>query len=174
MRTLRTHTGFLLSQPMGSDAADKLYGNPFMNQLYLELINKPELAKNWEWVKKALTAISTQFHNQRYFFKSQVLGNQPMSPRAVDFIHSTLTFVLTGKRKLPVELWVDLLDYHPKDEVNVPTATQDHFLSTFRALLEYPESKFIAMWLSHPGGLNDLIVTAYALFGSLPENWKEV
>lgn len=173
MNTIRTHAGFVMTRPPAVAGNLEFYGNPKLDALYAELINKPDLTKTWEWRKNALGVIIDTFALTPNFFRTQLQSGLPVSARCVDFLHSTLTFILTGKRKLSVILWDDLLDYHPTDLVAVGAGTRDHFEDTFGRLMTYPLAELIVMWVSHPGGLEDLVVTAYLLFGHLPENWQD-
>jgi hypothetical protein len=174
MRPLRTNTGFIIQRPSGASATDQFYGNPVVNLLYLDLINHPELTATWEWRSKAIMVSRDLLLVNNDFFRNQILSGAAMSARTVDFIHSTLTFILTGKRQLPTILWNDILEYHPTDLTAVSDKTKDHFKDLFGTLLNGPLHSLLALWLSQPGGLEDLLTTVFIIFGDLPENWQSI
>lgn len=174
MKTLRTNTGFVIPRPAGASLSDEFYGSPVFNELQLDLVNKSEISSTWAWRKNAVLAIKDVFSLNKGFFKGQIFSGQPMNPRCVDFLHSTLTFIMTGKRQLSVQLWNDLLKYHPTEVASVSSVTKDHFQDQFGMIFNCPESKLISMWLAQPGGLEDMVTTAFIIFGDLPANWQDI
>lgn len=174
MKTLRTNTGFVIPRPADAVSSDEFYGSPVFSALQLDIINKPEVCSTWPWRKNAILAIKNVFALNRGFFKGQIFSGQPANPRCIDFIHSTLTFIMTGKRQLSVQLWNDLLVYQPTEMASVSSVTKDHFQDRFNVLFNSTDSKLISMWLAQPGGLEDMVTTAFIIFGDLPANWQDI
>jgi hypothetical protein len=174
MNPLRTNTGFLTCRPSDASPSDQFYGSPVASKLYQDMVNHPDLTATWEWRSKAIIAARDLLLMNPDFFKVQVFSGIPMSARTIDFIHSTLTFIMTGKRQLPTILWNDVLDYHPSDLNAVSDKTKDHFKSLFSMVMNNPVHKLLAMWLSQPGGFEDMLTTMFIIFGDLPENWQHI
>lgn len=173
---IRTHRGFVVNKSDEADRNDRFYANPTVDELYLQLINNPVVTQSWEWEKNAIQVIASIFAATPRFFEKQLRGEegrQHMSPRSIDFLHSCLTFIQTGRRRLSAPLWLDLLDIHPKDTKPVTTAVLDDFELLFKDLLKAKAERLIPMWVSQPGGLADLVTSAYILFGAIPANWKD-
>jgi hypothetical protein len=175
MNYARTHRGFLMDRG-ALPADDRLtwYGNAAIGQLYDDLLNPQVDTRKWEWQKRAIEVVQDVFQMTPHFLLMQIKSGQPMPPRAVDFIHSTMTFIKTGRRSLSVLNWLDLLDHHPDVALPVSYKVQDDFKEEFSTLTMLNTARLITLWLQQPMGLQDMVQTAYALFGPLPEGWDKV
>lgn len=172
MTILRTHTGFLAVSPANGSPVHQFYGNPAIRTLYLDMINDPTFTDTWEWRRQAIGIANEILNNNPNFFNLQIFGNVPMPSRNVDFIHSVLTFIMTGKRQLPTILWNDVLEFHPTNLTVVSDKTRDHFKDLFGMVIDSPVHLMLSMWLSQPRGLEDMLTSLFIIFGDLPENWQ--
>lgn len=81
------------------------------------------------------------------------------------FLVDTILFITTGKRKVSVENWYELLDLEPKAD-RMAVRANEKALSDLLALVpKYNISKVISQWCSHPKGFYDMICTIEILFG---------
>lgn len=93
----------------------------------------------------------------------QVSRNRYLYDQNFEFLEDTFRFIYTGRRKISNLLsWYQLLSEYPDPIVGV---TQDRWNSAFQHISSRHTEELIAMWLSHPTGLDDLMMTAFIMFG---------
>jgi hypothetical protein len=172
MKALRTNTGFVVLAAAGQGA--QFYSVPVFSKLYLQLVNNDPVTKTWEWKRAAMQAAVKTLSVSRTFFKDQLFSGEAMNPRGVDFLYSTFTFIMSGKRQLAAPLWTSLLEYHPKELSPVSDKIKDRFGAEFRPLLILNDEQVISMWMSQPGGLEDMVASMYIIFADLPTNWQSL
>lgn len=173
MNYVYTHRGFVLDRlAVGVSRGIEWYANAAVDQYYADLHHSTAPVNSWEWRRDAIETVHKLFTLTPNFFNTQLDSGQPLPPRALDFLYSTLNFIRTGRRSLSVWNWVELLDFHPT-VVPVAYRTRQDFKDEFADLLQLPMSRLIALWLQQPMGLQDLILTAYVIFGPLPEHFDK-
>lgn len=173
MNYVYTHRGFVLDRlAVGVGRGIEWYANAAVDQYYADLNHTTTPVNSWEWRSAAIETVLKLFSLTPNFFATQLTSGQPMPPRALDFLYSTLNFIRTGRRSLSVFNWIELLDYHPT-LLPVVHRTQQDFMDDFGDLLRLPLPRLIALWLQQPMGLQDLILTAYVIFGALPEHFDK-
>lgn len=93
----------------------------------------------------------------------QVSRNRYLYDQNYEFLLDTYKFIYTGRRDISNLLsWYQLLSEYPDPIIGV---TQDRWNSKIRRISNRNTEDLIAMWLSHPTGLDDLMMTAFIMFG---------
>lgn len=132
---------------------------------------------------------STQPHNQSatWTFRRQVIaaakrllgtdrpnwfltqdGNPLVQAYNYQFILDTLRFIGTGRRRISIYAWPDLLSNHPDQGLDDISERND-IAQQFRELgVDLQVESLIQLWCQHRGGFDDMLCTLYLLFGDLP------
>lgn len=93
----------------------------------------------------------------------QVSNNRFLYDQNYEFLVDTLKFIHSGRRSISNLLsWYQLVSEYPDP---VPGVTQDRWNSVMRKLISPPTEDLMAKWLSHPTGFDDLMMTAFIMFG---------
>lgn len=170
----RTHTGFVVDAPKGADGEVQFVEAAGLEQLHLDLINKPQSTKRVDWVMAAVKTVHDTILMTKFSLGNQIKAGQSMAPNTVEFIVSCLEYLRTGQRRLGVVLWGDLLDYHSKETVVVTEHEARRLQDTYKDILDLSADELVCLWLQQPGGVEDLVISAHHVFGVLPDNWKEL
>lgn len=161
---LRTLRGFMVRRPVDATSSNAWYSNPAIDDLYRQAHENPSLIEDWEFQKKALGVIVGIYRASPNFLYENVCNRGQVSPRAVDFIVSTIQFIATGRRSVMPELWYDILPVYPEvfrllttDELSANRSNNELALKNIEEL--------ISKWVSHRGGFRDLIISTAIFFG---------
>ncbi len=93
----------------------------------------------------------------------QVSRNRFLYDQNYEFLIDTLKFIHTGRRGISnLMSWYQLLSEYPD---SIPGVCQDRWNSVVRKISQPLTEDLIAMWLSHPTGFDDLMMTAFIMFG---------
>jgi len=164
---VRTHRGFVVPVEITDDPKIQWYGNATITQLYNDLNDDRVDCNQWVWQERAIEVVQDVLNRIPGFFGSQLVSGLPMPARCIDFLHSTFLFIKTGQRKLSTFNWMDLLEIHPVTMPPVNWKVTGDFRAEFDELPFMSPHKLIPLWLSQPMGLQDMVLTAYILFGTL-------
>jgi hypothetical protein len=97
------------------------------------------------------------------WMERQVNRNRFLYDQNYEFLLDTFKFIHTGRRSISNLLsWYQLLSEYPDPITGI---TQDRWNSTLRKISSIPTEELMAKWLSHPTGLDDLMQTAFIMFG---------
>lgn len=93
----------------------------------------------------------------------QVSRNRFLYDQNYEFLVDTLKFIHTGQRSISnLMTWYQLLSEYPNA---IPGITQDRWNSIMRKISSRPTEELFARWLSHPTGFDDIMMTAFIMFG---------
>lgn len=147
----------------------RITANMTIDKLYRDFVRSG--SAKFEYREQVLVAALRAFGTLRFYdwyraqFESPVFGQTNRQ-----FLDDTFKFLMTGRRDLPINNWIDLVK---ADESN----TGVHSYSTYAAEFfrcsgprETPGSQpqlteVLQSWVSREGGFNDLIGTLFILFG---------
>lgn len=97
------------------------------------------------------------------WMERQVSRNRYLYDQNYEFLIDTFKFIHSGRRSISNLLsWYQLLSEYPDPEIGV---TQDRWNSVIRKISNRPTEDLMAKWLSHPTGFDDLMMTAFIMFG---------
>ena len=124
----------------------------------ISFANHLDAKKILEIVRKAVSLFGGE--RLENFIHTNLLRNQFKSDLHFKFLVDTIDFIKTGVRSMNIQMWMQLL--------SVPTQSIDKKLqakSTYTMKPDYYRGASISNWLQHQGGLQDLIITLYIIFG---------
>lgn len=131
--------------------------------MFKMFVGKTANIMSWDYRKVVLTRIAQLFGNFNAWLHIQALNNDHLYGMNYDFIVDTLRFIRTGRRHMSVFTWYDLLLEYPEQKLSASSRVRNREL----LITDAGEFKdYISMWVSHPGGFEDLLWTAHVLFGS--------
>jgi hypothetical protein len=120
----------------------------------------------WSFRAKVIGAAKRLLSGNRSWFLSQD-QNPYVAEYNYQFVIDTLRFIATGRRRLSVHAWRDLVSHAPASglaSVEERHAIADAF-ETFK--LNTSVDQLLQLWLAQPGGFDDLINTLNILFGDI-------
>lgn len=143
-------------------------GDPRVHNLFVEFTNFPTRASTWSFQKRVVNIAQELFSGEYSWFMRQD-SNALIKDQNYAFILDTVRYIATGRRKFSIHTWPALLTYE------VPTGTEsvndrrEIFLLMQELKVPTELNALLQMWLSHPGGIYDMMYTLHMLFGSVPE-----
>lgn len=169
MKELRTHRGFLISTKpetpgyMVLDLADNLAAHLSANI---------DCHADFGFVTSvAQAAKAVLFKDGKNIIVSQLW--HPSSRWILSFVASTLDYLNGTPRSLSVTNYRDLLEFHPKLDLNFDTTANRDKLRQWESVMKLPAEEFIALWLSREAGLSDLVISLQLIAGALPAEFQE-
>ncbi|MBE0438204.1 MAG: hypothetical protein IBX57_00360 [Gammaproteobacteria bacterium] len=132
---------------------------------YLRQASESERFRNsWEfkkfaiaYVKEILTVDSMGLITT--WVRSNARADTPLTGKRLDFLIDTMSFVNTGKRKISIINWNDLIPNLYDYDVNIQKSKS--LYGDVKHLEEITPrcsvSEFITRWCSHPDGFNDMV-----------------
>ena len=97
------------------------------------------------------------FNNFDQFIAYNVLKNDLIHGKDLDFLLDTVDFVNGGIRSMDMSMWINYLDQEPKKPPRLP---EDRIVE-----LNSTGANYIGKWLRQPYGFEDLVDTLTILFG---------
>lgn len=143
-------------------------GDPRVHELFMEFTNFPKQAITWAFQKRLIELAQDLFAGEYSWFIRQD-ANALLNNQNYGFVLDTVRYIATGRRKFSIHTWPALLTYE------VPTITEsvegrrDIYLLMQDLAVATQSDQFLAQWLSHKDGFNDMMYTLHMLFGNVPE-----
>lgn len=143
-------------------------GDPRVHTLFVEFTNYATRAGTWDFQKRVVNLAQELFAGEYSWFIRQD-SNALMKDQNYAFVLDTVRYIGTGRRKFSIHTWPALLTYE------VPTGTEsvsdrrDIYFLMQELKVPTDATAVLQKWLSHPGGIYDLMYTLHMLFGSVPE-----
>lgn len=97
------------------------------------------------------------FNDFDTFVKYNVLSNNLVNGKILDFLVDTVEFVNGGVRELPITTWANYLDTATKHAALIPDRRN--------LTLNITGPNYIAKWIRQPNGFEDLVSTLILMFG---------
>lgn len=166
MTVLYTERGFLVTvdSKHHKDTA-RWYCNPAINAVYREFNDHGIDKKNWSWLGKTCELLARQLSATPRFVEFQFTSDRPVPFRATDFMMDTLNYLTTGRRKLSIENWFDLLEVNPTVMTPVANSIVNRATDDYCTLIRMSSVDLVCRWLQQPDGLKDLITSCMLIFG---------
>lgn len=141
-------------------------GDPEIVQLFNIYTGPANPSMTWDFRKEVIQAAMRLLGGNKNWFMRQD-ANPLVVEYNYQFVLDTVRFISTGRRKISIYAWPDLLSYH--SEGALPKVAERREVATlFRELgLTTPIADLIQQWCSHRGGFDDMMYTLNLLFGEV-------
>lgn len=97
--------------------------------------------------------------------------NKNLEKVQVDFIVDTINYIQTGRRSMYPQGWLSLCDEPNRDPIKsivMGGAAANPQIVVPEAMAKCEPSQIVARWISHDGGLSDMICALNIMFGGIP------
>lgn len=149
-----------------------------VNELFIWLRTKP--ANTWEFHRNVVNVAQKCFvgdENKAGLISwLKIIAEHPsmkMGYLHYQFILDTLSYIRTGFRRVSPMTTMSILDNTPhadkktKEHENLSLQLRRQIHQVIEQIDPELDRVFIQKWLSHEGGLSDLVYTLYTLFGGI-------
>jgi hypothetical protein len=143
-------------------------GDPRVHNLFVEFTNFPKQAITWDFQKRVIELAQDLFAGEYSWFIRQD-ANALLKDQNYAFVLDTIRFIATGHRKFSIHTWPALLTYEVPVITESVEGRRDIYFLMQKLSVATSADKFIAQWLSHKDGFNDLMYSLHMLFGNVPE-----
>jgi hypothetical protein len=142
-------------------------GDPEITALWKQYCEPVNNSTSWQFRRLVLGCAKRLLGGRPNWFLSQD-PNPWVLAYNYQFVIDTLRFIGTGRRRISIHAWPDLLSNYPKNEL--PDVSNRHEIAdTFTQLaLTTSIDALLQLWCSHPKGFDDMICTLNLLFGDHP------
>lgn len=165
MHCLRSERGF--NVPIQEKTKKRWYVSPAINVLYHDHCDHLVSKLNWSWIGKAAEICAKQLAvgNRKNFFTLQFDADSTLPFRGIDYLIDTMTYLRTGRRRISIDHWFDLLEVQPEKYASLSNETIRRHREEFSELMAMSSVELVCLWLSKPDGLDDLVTSMMILFG---------
>lgn len=141
-------------------------GDPEVVKMWQEYVNPNIQTSDWVFRKRVLR-LAMRLFSSRDWFENQE-RNAHLHGYNYGFVVDTLRFIATGRRRMSVHVWADLVS-HEHTQQKDPSQRHEimDFLRNHTLFMNNPPVGMIQKWCSRPGGIDDMICTLNLLFGDL-------
>jgi hypothetical protein len=143
-------------------------GDPRVHSLFVEFTNFPKQAITWDFQKRVIELAQDLFAGEYSWFIRQD-ANALLKDQNYAFVLDTIRYIATGHRKFSIHTWPALLTYEVPVITESVEGRRDIYFLMQKLTVPTQADKFIAQWLSHKDGFNDLMYSLHMLFGNVPE-----
>jgi len=153
-----------------SDTPDKhetRTGDTEVNKLWEKYTSPVNNSTTWAFRRQVLACAKRLLGSHRNWFVAQE-RNALVTQYNYQFVLDTLRYIGTGRRRISIHAWSDLLINYPVgglDDVSERHEIADLFE---RLNLQTSTVAMLQLWSQHPGGIDDMLCTLNLLFGDLP------
>lgn len=120
--------------------------------------NFTDAKKTIEIARKATSLLGgTDLFN---FVHSNLQYNRFKSDLHYRFLNDTIDFIKTGKRTMSILMWMQMLSV-PSERISKKHAAK----TAYTMKSDCYRNISVMKWLSHEGGLQDLVISLYIIFG---------
>lgn len=156
--------GFIAPSPR-SDII-RVTGSGDVTALYDQMMQRSVNTNGWAYQKRVLQVAMNCFNNFPLFINTQK-NNPFLYGYNYEFLIDTLRYVQTGRRRVSVQNWLALLleNHQPNNDYRDRSSSKD--IGGLLQSVGPADTTVVANWVSRPGGLNDLVVSLYIMFGEV-------
>lgn len=144
----------------------RVSGSPDVTTIYDQVMQRKVNHNGWAFQKRVLQVAMNCFSNFPQFITAQK-NNPFLYGYNYEFLIDTLRYIQTGRRKVSVQNWLALLmeNHQPNNAWRERTTSRE--IHDFLTTVGSEDAKVVSAWVSWPGGLNDLVVSLYIMFGEV-------
>lgn len=144
---------------------------PQFKELYDKYYSQDTNVKCWDFRRQVIKASKELFSSDISYWLDNQIKHNYLCDRRLEFLLDTLTFIRTGKRKMCLDNWYELLEDDPVCETRKITHTQIETLKELSKGLT-TNVELIIKWCSQQKGFEDMICTLEILFGGPSDTSK--
>lgn len=141
-------------------------GDPEINQLYDKYCQGNSHSGSWSFRRQVLAAAKRLLNGHTNWFIRQD-ANPMVMAYTYEFLLDTLRFVATGRRRISIHCWPDLLSHNPEDGLTRISERQQIAEAFVDLALSTSVDAVLQRWCGQPKGFDDLMVTLHLLFGEV-------
>lgn len=155
------------------DTSNNLFYHEEVVHVYTDWLANPSLTKEFDFRERVYLAAKHAFGTRSLYdwLKAQT-SNPHLTSLHKTFITETLLYVLAyDKRNIEVNQWVGLLVYDTKCKsiaLDINTLIEKDLAKAVVSNASGDLNAVIRQWVGHPGGIEDLIISLFVIFGNRP------
>lgn len=153
---------YFTSKLLGSDRDEKSDGDLEVIDLYAMYMNRFVKREAWPFQERVLSVALRLFGSNFESWLSMQRNNPKLRGMNLEFLNDTLRFIETGHRHVSYLSWIELMN-ELDDGVTLPPRNQSSILRPFKTK---ETAQVLQAWCRRPHGLDDLVCTLNAFFGS--------
>lgn len=156
--------GFIAPSALGDLV--RVTGSGDVNLVYDQMMQRSVNSNGWSYQKRVLQVAMNCFNDFSQFLLIQK-NNPFLYGYNYEFLIDTLRYIQTGRRRVSIQNWLPLLleNHAPNNAWRDRAVSRD--IQDFLQAVGRSDSNVVSNWVSHPGGLNDLVVSLYIMFGEV-------
>lgn len=141
-------------------------GDPEMTKLWAEYTHPENHSTQWSYRKRVIRTAQRLLTGRPNWFLEQ-----DRNPLVVEynyqFILDTLRYIATGRRRIDIHTWPDLVMNYPEEGLE-DISGRCEIAKVFQdRLLGLKVNDLITRWCRHPRGFDDMVCSLNILFGDL-------
>lgn len=162
MTSITIHPRLYATYRRGAESVIMSEGDATVDTLYDLYANRLVNTTAWTYRKRVLDAALRLFgkFDQWLLVQSE---NANLRGFNLEFIQDTLDFIRTGKRRMSLTTWIELL--HEQDDVQQGSPDAREGKNYFTLQAGEDTVQLLQHWCSQPGGFQDLVTTLHVMFG---------
>lgn len=142
-------------------------GDVEITELWDRYTSPQNHSNTWSFQRRVIKAAKRLLSSTPNWFIAQDT-NEYLDKYNYEFIIDTIRFIGTGRRRMGVYTWRELVSNKPTKYKYDAEERHDIAELFSRLKLTSSASALIQMWCSHPNGFDDMMNTLNILFGDLP------
>jgi hypothetical protein len=156
--------GYSGGQSKTVNADRKRVGDPEVDVLFEEFTSHANNSMHWVFRKRVIKCAKRLLSGSSNWFIQQDI-NPLVTAYNYQFLLDTLRFIATGRRRISIHAWPDLLAHWSEDSLAQVNERHD-IADMFRELaLSTSTDALLQKWCSNPKGFDDLMYSLNLLFG---------
>lgn len=148
---------------------ETVISNSEIETLFKQHIQGKRFTKNFDFREKILKAGLNAFGTKDFYSWAESQTKSPFfSDTHKRFLHDTFEYIKNGKRSFPTFSWMRIIQIkdlsYADGELNYDLDRFFKFVN--HASIPKDLLSIIQLWVSHPDGIEDLLMSLHILFGS--------
>lgn len=132
-----------------------------LDNLYKIRIGRLDGHNSWAFKLRVIICVARLFRGFERWLRLQAEFNDNVYDLNWSFLEDTVRFIRGKPRIYPLQNWIDLLREHPDERVG--SASPRRYRDLQMQAGEF--SNYVGMWVTRENGFDDMLSTAYVLFG---------
>jgi hypothetical protein len=153
---------YFVTPLLGSDHDEKSDGDLEVVDLYAMYMNRFAKRDSWPFQERVLAVALRLFGPDFQNWLRLQNDNPKLRGMNLEFLNDTLRFIETGQRHVSYLSWIELMN-EMDDGVSLPPQSQSSLLRPYKTK---ETAQVLQAWCRRPHGLDDLVCSLNAFFGS--------
>lgn len=146
----------------GATIVRQVSGDELIGALFGEYQANAALRNSTEFKLNVCTRLSQLIGSFSLWANVQANNNRYLYDQNWEYFLDTIKFIQTGRRSLSPFTWLELMNERPDP---IPGIDRDRWLAPQQRAALSISQDYIGRWVSHRGGFDDLMMSAYIMFG---------